>query len=57
MTLDCSAYAAYMQHMKRISLSLPGRLLALLQRDAKRLGITVGELLRRLLDERYEAQK
>lgn len=36
--------------MERISFSLPAAQLSWLQREAKRLGVTIGELLRRLID-------
>jgi Arc/MetJ-type ribon-helix-helix transcriptional regulator len=36
--------------MQRISVSLPEQQMSWLQSEAKRIGITVGELLRRLID-------
>lgn len=36
--------------MQRITISLPDPQLSWLQSEAKRIGITIGELLRRLID-------
>jgi hypothetical protein len=38
-------------HMDRISLSIPSPQMSWLKREAKRLGVTVGELLRRIIDQ------
>ena len=37
--------------MERITVSLPDPQMAWLKREAKRIGITIGELLRRLIDQ------
>ncbi|HEY2418843.1 MAG TPA: hypothetical protein VGH84_13045 [Steroidobacteraceae bacterium] len=37
--------------MERISLSLPPRQMSWLKLEAKRLGVTLGELLRRIIDQ------
>jgi hypothetical protein len=37
--------------MKRLSFALPDKTLEWLHREAKRLGISIGELLRRFIDE------
>lgn len=37
--------------MERISISLPPPQMSWLQREAKRLGVTIGELLRRIIDQ------
>ena len=37
--------------MERITVSLPDPQMTWLQREAKRLGVTIGELLRRIIDQ------
>lgn len=37
--------------MERITISLPPPQMTWLQREAKRLGVTIGELLRRIIDQ------
>jgi hypothetical protein len=37
--------------MERISISLPPPQMSWLRREAKRLGLTIGELLRRIIDQ------
>lgn len=43
--------------MNRLSISFAPPAYTWLQREAKRLGITVGELVRRLIDQSREASK
>jgi hypothetical protein len=43
--------------MQRMSISLTVQQVAWLRREAKRLGITIGELLRRLIDQTRGATK
>jgi hypothetical protein len=42
--------------MQRISVSLPAPQMSWLQREAKRIGITIGELLRRIIDQVREQE-
>jgi hypothetical protein len=42
--------------MERITISLPPPQMTWLQREAKRLGVTIGELLRRIIDQVREDQ-
>jgi hypothetical protein len=42
--------------MERISISLPPPQMSWLKREAKRLGVTIGELLRRIIDQ-YRTEK
>lgn len=42
--------------MERISISLPDTQISWLRREAKRLGVTIGELVRRLLDQVRDTQ-
>ena len=42
--------------MDRISLSLPDPQLSWLRREAKRLGVTIGELIRRILDQARDSK-
>jgi hypothetical protein len=37
--------------MERVTVSLPSSQLSWLRREAERIGITIGELLRRILDQ------
>ena len=51
-SLDTARGEAYMHHpaMDRLSFSLTEQQMAWLRRQARQLGITIGELLRRLID-------
>jgi hypothetical protein len=42
--------------MERITFSLPSPQMTWLHREAERLGVTIGELLRRLIDQVREAK-
>jgi hypothetical protein len=42
--------------MERITISLPPPQMSWLQREAKRIGISIGELLRRLIDQVREQE-
>jgi hypothetical protein len=43
--------------MERISLSLPPPQMSWLRREAKRIGITIGELLRRIIDQARDGKE
>jgi len=40
--------------MQRISISVPDQQMEWLRAEARRIGITIGELLRRIIDQRRE---
>jgi hypothetical protein len=43
--------------MKRLSFALPDETLKWLHREAKRLGISIGEMLRRFIDEKRTSER
>jgi hypothetical protein len=43
--------------MERITVSLPSPQMSWLKHEAERVGITVGELLRRIIDQHREARE